>query len=432
MKRLLRLLPPGTIAVGGGLALLGVASYVHLAVAGHQLSASDMSSLSVLWSIVFTVGPGLFLPIEQEVARLVAARRTRGGTPGPVLARGAAVSAAVLALLIATLVAGTNVIADRLFAGDTGLVGVLIGALATLAVAHTTRGVLSGLQIFGWYGTQLGLDGALRMTMVAVLGVAGVTSPVWYAMVLVIAPLAAVVLTASPVLRAIGAGVPVSWRPFLRGFGLLAVSSLLAQVVVNVGVINVRLLAPSDVVTAGALLSALVLIRIPLFVFASLQASLLPGLSASAAAGDQAAFRLLLRRALVVVTALGVTGAVPGILLGPWLIRALFDAPDVLTRVDFAWLAVATLAYLWAMVLGQALLAQDRHRAQALSWAIATGALVVVTLLPMSVALRVEIAYAAASIAAAASMAARLRRPRTAEPTPAPAELAPPVSGGLR
>lgn len=83
MKRLLNLLPPGTIAVGGGLALLGAASYVHLGVAGHQLNASDYSSLSVLWSIVFTVGLGLFMPIEQEVARLVATRRTDGLPRGP-------------------------------------------------------------------------------------------------------------------------------------------------------------------------------------------------------------------------------------------------------------------------------------------------------------------------------------------------------------
>lgn len=88
IRRLLRLVPPGTLPVGAGLALVGLASYVHLAVAGHTLTPGDYSSLSVLWSIVFTVGIGVFLPVEQEVARLVSARRTRGLPPGPVLARG--------------------------------------------------------------------------------------------------------------------------------------------------------------------------------------------------------------------------------------------------------------------------------------------------------------------------------------------------------
>jgi O-antigen/teichoic acid export membrane protein len=435
MRRLLSLVPPGTLAVGAGLALLGLASYVHLAVAGHSLTGADYSSLSVLWSIVFTLGIGVFLPVEQEVARVVAARRSQGLPPGPVLARGAVLAAAVLALMVVVVLAGHRVLADRLFAGDGTMVTVLIGALAAMAVAYTTRGVLSGLQLFPWYGTQLGVDGGLRIALVALLGLTGVTDPVWYGAVLVAAPLLSVAVTLPPVLRAVGGGVPVAWNALLRGLGLLTVSSLLMQVVVNIGVINVRLLAPSDVATAGALLSALVLVRIPLFVFASLQASLLPGLATSATTGDLAGFRNLLRRALGIVTALGVLGAVGAVLLGPWLVRALFDAPGVLGHGDFAWLAVATLAYLWAMVLGQALLALDRHRAQALAWTVGVAALVAVTVIPAPVALRVELAYTVGSVVVAAVMALLLRggsRPTPTRTRPLDEAVATGVSGGIR
>ncbi|GAB3936733.1 membrane protein [Micromonospora vulcania] len=420
IRRLLSLVPPGTVAVGAGLALLGLASYVHLAVAGHSLTEADYSSLSVLWSIVFTLGIGLFMPVEQEVARIVAGRHSQGLPPGPVLARGAALAAGLLAAMVALIIAAREPLADRLFAGDGSMVAVLIGALAALAVAHTTRGVLSGLQLFPWYGTQLGVDGGLRIALVALLGLTGVTSPVWYGAVLVAAPLIGVAVTAPPVLRAVGGGVPVAWAPLLRGLGLLTVSSLLSQVVVNIGVINVRVLAPSDVATAGALLSALVLVRIPLFVFASLQASLLPGLATTATTGDHAGFHSLLRRALGVVSALGLTGAVLAVLLGPWLVQTLFDAPAVLGHGDFAWLAVATLAYLWAMVLGQALLALDRHRAQALAWAIGVAALVAATFAPVTTALRVELGYAIGSVVVAAVMAILLRTRTLARPLSRP------------
>lgn len=435
MRRLLALVPPGTMAVGAGLALLGLASYVHLAVAGHSLTKADYSSLSVLWSIVFTVGIGVFIPVEQEVARVVAARRTQGLPPGPVLARGAALAAAVLAVMVLATVAGYRVLADRLFAGDGDLVLVLIGSLVAMAIAYTTRGVLSGLSLFPWYGGQLGIDGGLRIVMVALLGLAGVSSPLWYGVVLVIAPLASVLFTLPPVVRAVGGGAPVPWGALLRGLGLLTVSSLLSQVVVNVGVINVRLLAPDDVATAGALLSALVLVRIPLFVFGSMQASLLPGLAATATTGDRAAFHGLLRRSLGVVTALGLIGAVGAVLLGPWLVGALFDAPDVLDQVDFAWLAVGTLAYLWSMVLGQALLALNRHRAQAVAWTLGVAALLAVTLAPAPVALRVELAYAVGSLVVAGTMALLLRGGIRPVPTPArPIDdaVATGVSGGIR
>ncbi|MFC5926397.1 lipopolysaccharide biosynthesis protein [Micromonospora vulcania] len=433
IRRLLSLVPPGTVAVGAGLALLGLASYVHLAVAGHSLTEADYSSLSVLWSIVFTLGIGLFMPVEQEVARIVAGRHSQGLPHGHVLARGADLAAGLLAAMVALIIAAREPLADRLFAGDGSMVAVLIGALAALAVAHTTRGVLSGLQLFPWYGTQLGVDGGLRIALVALLGLTGVTSPVWYGAVLVAAPLIGVAVTAPPVLRAVGGGVPVAWAPLLRGLGLLTVSSLLSQVVVNIGVINVRVLAPSDVATAGALLSALVLVRIPLFVFASLQASLLPGLATTATTGDHAGFHSLLRRALGVVSALGLTGAVLAVLLGPWLVQTLFDAPAVLGHGDFAWLAVATLAYLWAMVLGQALLALDRHRAQALAWAIGVAALVAATFAPVTTALRVELGYAIGSVVVAAVMAIllRTRTPRTTPVKAPPLEaVMPGVPGG--
>ncbi|MGW0433488.1 lipopolysaccharide biosynthesis protein, partial [Micromonospora sp. NPDC003197] len=344
------------------------------------------------------------------------------------------IAAALLVFFGIVIVAAADLIADRLFKGDTTLVWVLVGALAALAVAHTTRGLLSGLQLFPWYGTQLGIDGALRIGLVAALGLAGVTSPFWYGMVLVFAPVVSVVCTLPPVLRAIGGGLPLPWAPLLRGLGLLTVSSLLAQVVVNIGVINVRLLEPDDEAIAGALLSALVLVRIPLFVFSSLQASLLPGLAASAATGDQSAFHSLLRRALMIVTALGAVGSFVATLLGPWLVRTLFAAPDVLTRVDFAWLSVGTLLYLWAMVLGQAILARDGHRAQALSWVVGTAALGVVTLIPMSVAQRVEIAYTVGSLLVVVSMALFLRR--SAQTTHPSASLEPvtssPATGDYR
>lgn len=412
MRRLLNLAPPGTAAVGTGLALLGVASYVHLAVAGHRLSEGDYSSLSVLWSIVFTLGPGLFLPVEQEIARLVATRHSRGLPPGPVVRQGGALAAAVLGTLLVIIYAARTVLADLLFAGSIAMVAVLAGSLTALAVAHTTRGLLAGLTFFPSYGTQLGVDGSLRIAVVAVLGVAGVDSPIWYGLVLVVAPVAAVAMTARPVWSRLGSGSPIGWRPLLHGLGLLTVSSLLSQAVVNVGVINVRLLAPADLVAAGALLSALVLVRVPLFVFASLQASLLPGLAAATAIGDTPTFLGMLRRALGIVTALGLAGSLLGVLLGPWLVLVLFDAPYVVGHGDFAWLGAATLAYLWAMVLGQALLALGRHRAHAVSWLAGAGCLGAATLVPLSLIVRVEVAYAVGSVAAAAIMGALLRRTR--------------------
>jgi O-antigen/teichoic acid export membrane protein len=410
LRRLLDVLPRGTVAVGTGLVVLGAASYVHLAIAGHLLSASGYSSLSVLWSIVFSIGPGLFFPLEQEITRLVAARRVTGDGAGPVFRRGAVLAFTLLAVLCAVLAAGTPTLATRLFDGDRGMVAVLAGALAGLALAHPTRGVLAGSGRFGGYGGQLAIDGGLRIAFAAALGLAGVRSTAAYGLILAIAPALSVLATAAPVRAALRAGTTLAWSAFAKGVGPLLVSMLLAQLVINVAVVDVKLLAPHDAALAGALLSALVLARVPVFAFASLQAALLPGLASLAAANDRHGFRRLLRRGCGLVTAMSVLGGVPAVLIGPWLVTALFAAAPVLGDLDFALLAAGTAAYLLAQVLGQGALALGFHRDQALAWLGGSLALVLVTVLPGPVKLRVEGAYTVGSLVVAVLLAAALAR----------------------
>jgi len=200
------------------------------------------------------------------------------------------------------------------------------------------------------------------------------------------------------------------------------VSALAAQLVVNIAVINVRLLDPTDALAAAAMLSAVVLVRVPLFVFASMQASLLPGLTTAVTASRDDEYRKLLTRALGVVTALGVVGGLICIVAGPALAVALFDAPDVLGASDFAWLALGTLSYLWALVLGQGVLAQGRHRDQALAWIAGTVVLIGITFVPGAITTRVEVAFAAGSLVVAGVLALMLRgrRGQVVEPAPAP------------
>jgi O-antigen/teichoic acid export membrane protein len=274
---------------------------------------------------------------------------------------------------------------------------------------------------------QLGLDGGLRIALALGFGVLGVDSATWYCAILIIAPVLAALVTL-PRIDAPGAGSGVSWGNLARGLGILTVAALLSQIVVNIGVINVKLLDPGDAQLGIALLSALTLVRIPLFVFASLQASLLPGLAAALARGDRAGYQRMLLRTLGVVSALGVIGGLVMVSIGPWLIQVLFDAPGLLTRADFGWLAAGTLAYLWAVVLGQGVLAQGNHRDQSLAWLAGVIALIGVTMLPGSVAQRVEYGYAAGSLVVALGMAVALwlasRREPAAIERAAAAELA--------
>jgi O-antigen/teichoic acid export membrane protein len=401
VRRLLGLLPPGTVAVGSGLVVLGLASYVHISIASHTLGSHGYGAFAVLWAIVFTIGLGLFFPIEQEVTRIIAGRRVNGDGNASAFRRGAILSLILFLIVCVLLAAFTPLIADKLFNGERDLVPVMAGGFAGLALAYPTRGVLAGTGRFGAYGAQLGIDGGLRIVMAAVLGVLGVKSAVMFGLILLVAPVISVIATAPAIRAALTPGSPLAWPAFGRRVAPLMASTLLAQVVVNIAVINAKLLAPHADALTGALLSALTLVRIPLFVFGSLQASLLPGLSAAAATGDRPGFRKLLLRACGIVLALAVAGGVPAIVFGPWLLRLLFATGGVLGDIDFAVLAVGTAAYLLAQVLGQAAMALGHHRDQTLAWLGGTVALAAVTALPMDVKLRVEWAYTVGSVVVA-------------------------------
>jgi O-antigen/teichoic acid export membrane protein len=430
-RRLSAALPAGTALVGAGLAILGLAAYGFLAIAGHALDPSGYSDLAVLWIIVFSVAPGVFFPFEQELGRLVAAQRAQGTGAGPVALRVTLVGCTVLTGLLLVTFALRRPLADSLFGGDARLVDVLAANLVALTAAHLSRGLLAGHGRFARYGAQLALDGVLRVALAVLLAVTGVRHAAGYGLVLALAPLVAVALTSHPRMLRSTPGPKARYPGVVAGLGLLIASSTFWLAVVNAGVVSARLLTTSaQAALAGALLSGLVLARVPLFAFSSVQASLLPALSAAAVAGDRDGFRRLLTRTTVAVVGLGAAGAVVCVAAGPWLVRVLFDVGTVLDRVDFAWLSTATTVYMVATVLGQAGLALGGHRDQAVAWVTGFLVLLGVTALPGEVLLRVELAFLAGSTVAGALLGAGLsRRLRRWPNRQGTAPLATPASG---
>ncbi|MET9648928.1 hypothetical protein ABZZ44_01395 [Streptomyces sp. NPDC006460] len=409
LDRITTALPRGTAFVGVGTAVLGGANYVHLAAAGHSLSVDDMASFSVLWTVVASIGLGLFFPVEQEITRVVAARVVAGDGALPVLRRGAALAFALLAAVLVPLGLFAGQLADLFFHGDRSLVLALGGAFAALACAHVTRGMLAGLGRFEAYGLQLGLDGLLRIGLSAAMAMAGVTSAFAFAMVMTVAPVISVLVTLPSVFRGARAGSTARWRELIEHLGLLVGSTLLAQVLVNIAVISTKLIATDDNALVAALLSALVLARVPLFAFGAFQASLLAGLSTAQAEGDTRGYRRMLLRASAITLGLGAAFGIGAVALGPVLLPMLFGAPDVLGPVDFAWLSLGTTFYMLAMVLGQALLTSGAARQQLLAWVVGTVVLGAITLSPLELRTRVEIAYAVGSLAVVTSMTLVLR-----------------------
>jgi O-antigen/teichoic acid export membrane protein len=415
-------LPTGTLAVGVGLLVAGASAYGFLVVAARALDTVEYARLSVLWALVLLVGPGFFLPLEQEAARAVASRRARGLGAGPALRRAALVGASFVAVLVVAAVAAGGTLVDRLLDGDVVLFAGFVVSLGGYFAVHLARGALSGNGRFRAYSVSLAGEGLVRLVGCLALAVAGVADAGPYGVVLGLAPLAAAALALRGQ-RPLGRpGPEAPWSELSTALGWLLAGSVLALLLINAGPLAVKLLATeAEATEAGRFLAALIVARVPLFLFAAVQAALLPALAATAADGRLDDFRRGLRRLLAVVGGAGAAGTVGAFAVGPWVVAVFFGAELALGRTDLVLLAAASAAYMVAMALAQALIALSNPARTAMAWALGAIAFAGVTALGSDLLLRTEVGLVAGCAAAAGAMgvflASSLRQAQRASPS---------------
>ena len=300
-------LPEGTLEVGVGLVIAGVTAYGFTVVAARALGKTAYAPLSVLWALVFVAGPGFFLPIEQEVSRALAARRARGLGTGPVIRRAALFGSLIAILLLVLLLIVSPLMVDNLFNGEWLLfVGLVLGMLG-FAVEYLARGTFSGLgrfrPVFG-RGRRRGAVAVPPLRRASPWPAS--TYAGWYGIALGIAPASRRAHRAPRAARhgdrrARRAVVRAVDRP-RRAAGQLRPRD------------GARQRRPDRDEDPGRqrpgrarlqFFTAVIIARIPLFLFQAIQAALLPKLSALASAGKFDEFRIGFRKLVAVVAGVG-------------------------------------------------------------------------------------------------------------------------------
>lgn len=412
-------LPEGAASVGVGLGVLGLTSYGFLVITGRVLGPARLAPLSSLWAIVFTAGPGVFLPLEQEVSRLVASRSARGVGAAPVVRRIGAVGAAFAGVLVLLGVVTAPLSIGTLFAGEPLLLVGLLLAVVGFAGEHLLRGVLSGVGRFGRYGAVLAVEGLVRVAACGLIAVAGVMAAGPYGVVLGAAPLGSWMLG----LRRIGAleaGPTVGWSEVSGALGWLLAGSILSQGLANAALLAAPLLAEAgEQAAVGAFLASFVVARVPLFVFSAVQAALLPHLSRMASQGRFDAFRSTLRRLITLVASIGAVAAALAWAIGPWVVRVLFGSGFPLGRGDLFLLAAGAGAYMVALAYAQAVIALGQHVRAAVGFGLGLAVSILgFTIGTETLALRLELGFLLGSIAAGGALAYSVRQHLAERTTP--------------
>jgi O-antigen/teichoic acid export membrane protein len=377
----------------------------------------------VLWSATFLLGVGLFFPLEQEIARVLSTRTTRGVGGREVVTRGARITALMLGALALASFPWREQIVDRFFDGEPAFLAALALALLGLGVGYVARGFLSGTRQFGLYGGLNAIEGLLRLVPAAALALMGVSLGFPYALAFAAAALVAAVAAAARPFRRLDSGPACGAGELDLSLTKLIAASLLGQALINLPVLTVKFLATqSQAALAGRFMAAVVMARVPVLLFAAVQAALLPKLSALEAMSQRAEFRRVLAKLALVVGVIGLAATVGAWTLGVPVIRFFFGADFLLLPADLAYLTAASAFYLLALALAQGLVALAAYARLAAGWSVGLFTGVAVTALGGPLLLRVERGFLAGSMAAFIAMEfivfQRLRRAVDGYPSP--------------
>lgn len=389
--------PEGTFAVGGGLIITAVTTYIFLIVVRAALPdpqyTSEYSAFNAFWGFMFVAGPGLFLPLEQEVGRALAHRRAQGLGGGPLVSRAARLGAVMTAVMVVAAVATSPLYVDGLFHGDWLLVASLPVGLIGFAVMLLTRGTLSGNGRFRPYGMILAIDGAAKLVAALVLYEVGVKNPGAYGMCIALSPFIATAIALRGQKELLQPGPPAPYSELSNSLGWLLAGSLLMQalgysVLLGVGILK----GPGDAALASALGSAFFVGRVPPLLFQAVQGTLLPKLAGLAGAGRHDDFKTGFRQLMVIVCAIAALGTAAAFAIGVPIGEKLFP-PFNIGAVDLGLLVAGNGIFIIALTIAQALIALHGHRAAAVAWGAGFVAFVILAAAIQELAPRVEIGF---------------------------------------
>lgn len=419
-----------------GLGLVGVAGYYLLALSGRTLPPADASAVAVLYLLANIIGPGLASALEQETSRAVSQELARGGSPDRAVRKMVRLGATVMAVACVLILLLGPILVRHILNGRWSLLLALLGSVVTFGSLYLVRGVLSGRQLFGGYAVTLVTEGLARLVPLGLLTVVHVASPGLYGLVFVAAGGFAA-LAGLPWLRqTAGAGrVGSSAEPsgLERSFGLLLASSLLMQAMANLAPVVASSRLHGDAALAAVLASGFVVARVPVFLFAPVQAMLLPRLVRSAAIGDVADVRRQVARVLGAVGCVGLLGVAAMWVSGRWVLENLFGGKAVLPLWVLPVLGIGTLLTMTIQVLQPALLASTQHARLLYAWAAGTICLIVIVVLPVtpvSAAVWGQLVGPLVVVLGAGGALLSTRGPMRAAPARTPALVSPQAGSG--
>ena len=409
------------LAMVAGMFLLGVSGFFFVALIGHgRFDATTTAALSVTYLLAVVLGPGVYIAVEQETSRVISDALARGGATAVGLRRLLGIDGALTLATLLVLTALAPVLLSRVLDEQIGLILALALSVVGSAAVYFVRGLTGGRRRFRRYAMTVAIDGATRILGCAVLVLTNNVNPVAYGLALCAGPGVAALLTtrhsAPPPGGVVPAPSPVS--RLARDVSWLLIASAVSMMMANLAPVVVTAMLPDAPAIAAGFAGAVVLTRVPLLFMGTVQAMLLPGMTAAAATGDRGHFRATVARGLAVIAMIGVAAVLGTWLLGRPVISLLLGADrDTTDTAALVWLTVSAALFMAVQLLQPAMVALRRHRALVFAWlagAVAFIAAFAVPVPPIDKGVLAQIAGPLVTLIAQLAVLAAYRRPAAA------------------
>lgn len=403
------------------LIVAGIATFAFFRIGAWALGGDDeFKPIVSMWFATFAIAPGLFLPLEQELGRALSHRRALNQGGRPVIRRVASTGAIIAAVTLIVVVIVSPIITSEYFDGDWWMLAALATSLIAYFPPHLARGTAAGMGRFRAYAFVISADGVIRIMVCVVMAIIGVKAAGAYGFAVALAPLVPVSIVWWRGSLRTEPGPEATWAETSQNLGWLLVGTLCSGALLNAGPVTASILQgnePDDLVTQFGY--AVLLARIPLFLFQAVQAALLPRLSRLAAKGEWGEFRQGLKMLFSLILGIGVVGSVGAFLIGPWVIRLVYGADDIGGRT-LAMLALSSAIYMGCLATGQAVIALHGHLLVAAGWLAGVVAFVLTVWLSSDLLFRrIEVGLVVSSTVSLVAFAAALKAKLAAgvEPT---------------
>lgn len=386
----------------------GITTYAFLVVARRALGDEAYGGLAVLWGLIYILGPGLFQPLEQELARATANRAGRGEGSAPVFRQALRIGSVQLGFVVLGAIVAWPLGLDHLLDERLDLLAALVLSMGAFMVAECVRGILSGRHEFNRYSAYFAAEGLARICLAGTLAAIGIEVVGAYAVAIGIAFAVATVVGVGRLRPFVKPGPPAPLHELSPALGWLLVAALGEAFMLNVGPVALEIVGHDLGEEApGIFLNGLIISRVPLFFFQAVKAALLPNLARMAGENDLNGFREIQLRLVGAVLAVAAASVVAMAAVGPWLVATLFG--DEIGARDMALLSASGGGLMVMLSLSLGLVALDHARLAVVGFIVGVTTFPVALMFADEPFLRVESALVAAVTAGSLVTAGLLR-----------------------